>query len=146
MAEMACTINLLFVQKRIDVVLIAPLSNDLSNLRIVAIPLFYKRSKDQLMVDQLTIKRVNDRFMYLQQKNDWRIRYINFEEIGQRGIWCYFWWRNIGTFVPKYSKSSGKCLSCSNLEMERGEGERRGRDTVAYKEHLVLGKDRFALD
>lgn len=70
MAEMACTINLLFVQKRIDVVLIAPLSNDLSNLRIVAIPLFYKRSKDQLMVDQLTIKRVNDRFTYLQQKND----------------------------------------------------------------------------
>lgn len=34
--EMACTINRLFVQKRIDVVLIAPLSNDLSNLRVVA--------------------------------------------------------------------------------------------------------------
>lgn len=50
--QMACTINLLFVQKRIDVVLIVPLSNDLSNLRIVAIPLFYTRSKDQFMVNE----------------------------------------------------------------------------------------------
>lgn len=30
-----CTINRVFVQERIDVVLIAPLSNDLSNLSVV---------------------------------------------------------------------------------------------------------------